>query len=142
MYNFDDLNETNYGFPELKYIREAGKNQQQEGINEEKILSEALEFAVSFAKTYFDKNIEIYINQANKALRELFMCDKWVTLGHIAEEAQLKATSILRKDKALQDIAELYYIQLLVLRMSIPDIKKAFKKEWLMENAPELLKEK
>jgi hypothetical protein len=128
-------------FPNLKILVDVANEQLKKGIPMETVLQESLEFAVSEATSHHTNLVVNANKQVSEGLRDLQFYNAWPNLKAAAEHALELAENILRRDKKLNDIAELTSLRRKVIKTSISDLSNVFKEEWLEENFPLLKRE-
>lgn len=127
-------------FPELKIIIDVVEKQRNENIDEEKILKEITEFLLGIASNSHSKVIIDINKQIADGINKLAYYKNWPNLNKIAEHAMEQCIECFEEKNRFQDIAELFKLQLFILRLSLSDLKNVFREEWLKENFPKTIK--
>jgi N-acetylglutamate synthase-like GNAT family acetyltransferase len=154
-YDFENLRAS---YPENNIVVEVGKEQQENGIPEEEILKQSLEFVNRQVSDYFQLLIKTHNDQVYSNIKSLAIHDDWVSLRGIAKHALEIAQNVIegeitkekeraeRKSKdyesgIMDDIIDLFKLQNEILNTSISQLGEKINQKWLRENYPRLVRD-
>jgi len=128
-------------WPNLKILVKVAQEQLERGVPMEKVLTESLEFASSEAANLHTDLVVHANKKIADGLQDLHYYRAWPNLAKAADHALELEGRILSQDVKLKDITELNALRRKVLKTSISELSKVFKKEWLEEHFPTLKRE-